>query len=270
MTKIKHVARLQELLKNTAGDGFYKEDLGKHIFTSDSMYKMIFPTQSKRWSPCWNPYFKWQVDQIPVYNYTGKGVVDDTVLAIAKDSEFCAVITISLDLERIWYRMYKNDVHIPGIFGSLMCAYTITEDPDKGIYYSSIFTLFDPDQTDLAENNRWREVHIEFKHHIHEYNESADIHNYDLHTYIASAEHNQNGGIDPVLLQDDETEYAFEYLDPCYPHLLQIDDDDYWRIDPRPLIQDCMFRPTQHTHWNLTSDALVTEITRSVVRALVM
>jgi hypothetical protein len=277
MTKIKHVAHLQALLKNTASDGFYKKDLGTHIFTSDSMYGMIFPTQSKPlspyWNPCWNPCFKWQVDKIPVYNYTGEGVVDDTVLAIAKDSEFCAVITISLDLERIWYRMYKNDADIPGIFGSLMCAYTQTEDPSESKYYSSIFTLFDPDQTDLAEENRWREVHIEFKHYIHDYNESTDTHNYDLHTYIASAEHNQNGGLDPVYFEDDNSEGAFEYPDPCYHHLLQtvaIQDDDYWTIDPRLLIQDCMFRPTQQTRWKLTSDALVTEITRSVIRALAM
>jgi hypothetical protein len=321
-TKIKHVVYLQRLFNDTKSGGFSKKDLGPSIIRSDSMLKMIFPTRGENdeypIDEPWNPCFKWQVEEFPVardiyadYEHFGEVVNHETILAIAKDSEFCAVITISSDLKYIWYRMYKNDVHIPGIFGSLMYAYTQS---DQDLHCRCIFTLFNPVQTAKyhrqAELPRWGPpyitIYMESQKYVGVYNKDAEIRNFDLHTYGASSVHKlDHRGIhfhtdaltDLISFKDSrsalggfsdpdnpsENHYKSD-PDPRYPHLLQYEGPrNYlagtarhaesharWFLDPRTLIGDCMLRPTQQTPWILASDALATEITRSVIRALYM
>ena len=295
--RIKHAVKLQRLFNNTGSGGFFKKDLGPHIFRSDSMYKRIFPTLSENQQP-WNPHFIWQVKEFPV-DVGEEAWMDDTVLAIAKDSEFCAVITISGDLKYIWYRMYKNDVHIPGPFGSLMYAYTQSE---YDLYCREIFTLFDPDEQAKdhrqAELSRWgppyTKMYMEYQKYVGDYNEEEDIMNFDLETYSASSVHkldhqgkyfHTDEVTDDISVKDSDSEYAFKSEpDPRYPHLLHFEGPrhslagtDRWReslvgrwyLDARELIADCMRRPTvREIKRFIPGDALVTEITQSVIRAL--
>jgi hypothetical protein len=133
--KNKPVLELQKLF-TTKRNGFKKQNLTKVIIQKDAYTNVIMkddpipegsPLKQKAAEP-WNPDFIWQVDEFPVrrINFSPQDSPDslrDIALLMATTTEYTAVISISPDHREIWYKMYKRDVHKPGIEGSLMYAY---------------------------------------------------------------------------------------------------------------------------------------------------
>ena len=141
--------------------------------------------------------------------------------------------------------------------------YAYTQSAEEYKCYSSIFTLFDQDEQ--AEDRKlphWHEIYMEFNAYNHDYNDLADIHNFELQTYSASVVHNHHLGTDDIFFKDNASEDAFKVPDYRYRDLIRLNPlgngYDEWDVDPRELIRDCRVRLTQQTPWILTSDALVT------------
>jgi hypothetical protein len=124
---IKHVKMLANLFV-TKPQGFMIENL-KNIINSSSFYKMIGADRMN-----WNPQFYWQIREFPEL-FTS--INDHEVLAIAKDTQFCVVISLSYDHGSLFYQKYKNDenkVDMPTIFGGLMYAYVQRQSVDPYTY----------------------------------------------------------------------------------------------------------------------------------------
>jgi hypothetical protein len=296
--KKKHVVFLKRLFKSKPNDkgGFSKEDL-EGIVRCEHILNLIKRSRTKDKKP-WNPKFYWQVTEFPE-RWTGRDAVDgevnpdDTVLAIAKDSEFCAVITIENDLGHIWYRMYKNDADVPGIFGSLMYAYTQGEDNKN--CYSCIFISFmrhyGIERSSGYQGGGWRQsekrpkrrmspedamklygggyskIYMEFQH----YDEV-----FCSQTYSAEVVHVDDVDEEPdeISFEDDPSEGAFDdaWDDARYPTLLvqRAGTRPGWKLGAYKLIEDCMRRPTVVGTLILGPEVLATEIARSVMLMLEM
>jgi hypothetical protein len=286
--KIKHVDNLQRLFTAEPG-GFLKRDLQK-IVLCDSIYKLIMKTLKNDKKTPWNPRFIWQVEQFP--RQYGQERHGDILLAIAKDTEFCAVITISKDFSNIWYRMYKYDVKDPGDFGSLMWAYTQYAD-DRG-RVSSIFVSFvehyglTPDRYTLRDEPNARQIPPkevkEWGTDGYSYSkiymelQLYDI-EHDLQTYSATSVHVDNSDDPDEISFYGETDHnrfglvGDATIDRRYDQLFEYRTGPEgskrnigWYLHPEDLIRDCIHRPTQETPWKLASDVLAAEISSSIMR----
>jgi hypothetical protein len=282
--KIKHAVHLQRLF-DTKREGFSKTDL-RHIVRSDSIYNLINRTQSNHKKP-WNPSFIWQVTEFPeIYGeYTGEigeEEKDDTLLAIAKDAEFCAVITMSNDFKCIWYRMYRTNMNNHEDFGSLMYAYTqlATEfdtfssifvsfaehyglEPKRGTGWGGKSKRMSPDDAKKINGHPYTKIYIEKQVYEKSFDDIQMIENHDLQTYTASSVHVYDNADHPddISFYDKPSEDTFRMddVDPRYHHLFSYNRFGGWTLLPDKLIGDCMHRPTQQTPWILASDVLHTD-----------
>jgi hypothetical protein len=319
--KKKHVVHLQRLLNSKPNDkgGFSKEDL-KGIVRCDRVLNLIKRKRTNDKKP-WNPRFIWQVTEFPEQyaGMTGEegeseseageegeseseeeegprhfddrdaDPWDATVLAIAKDSEFCAVITIENDLSHIWYRMYKNDASVPGMFGSLMYAYTQGED-DSNCYHS-IFISFmrhygimgstyerggrgeaqyleRPKRVSPKDAMKlyrgaygYSKIYMEQQH----YDPSFDIQTYSTEI----VHHDTPDDPDEISFEDEFSEDCFQFTwdDIRYPELLEFVDGSSpgWNVKTNQFIEDCMRRPTVVGPLVVGTGVLAAEIARSVM-----
>ena len=242
---------------------FPRKDL-KTILKSDDFFKLIDGTQSPDKTE-WDARFVWQVEEFPAIAEDQFGVFDtehkmvETVLAIAKDSELCAVISLSNKTD-IWYRLYENDENSRGL-GTLKYAYIQTYLPSgcdsilvsfmKGQPYHII-------QADCQVYNRAFQPRI----------------------YTASIQYDD----DPELQYDDDPD-IFSFFDVASEvffmdenavsryFLIEYrpeDGDHDWFLNEINFLNDCRRRPTGLITWevNTTQHALSTSIVQSVMSLL--
>ncbi|KAJ1464212.1 hypothetical protein T484DRAFT_1758271 [Baffinella frigidus] len=293
--KKKHNVLLKRLFvtKPNALGGFSKEDL-EGIVRCVRVSNLIKRSRTNDKEP-WNPRFIWQVTAFPEQyaGWTGDeggpdaptvdGPRDPTVLAIAKDSEFCAVITIDNDLSHIWYRMYKNDANVAGIFGSLMYAYTQGES-EMNCYYN-IFISFMEHYGIMASTYHARveerPKRVSPKDAIKIYGEAygyskiyMEQQHYDpafcIQTYNVEVVHNDTpDDPDEISFEDEFSEDCFfeAWDDIRYPELLEFREGSSpgWNLGTYRFIRDCMRHPTVVGPLVVGTGVLAAEIARSVM-----
>jgi hypothetical protein len=292
--KKKHVVRLQRLLNSNPNDkgGFSKEDL-TGIVRCDRVLNLVKRSRTNDKKP-WNPRFIWQVTEFPERwagwdEMDGEVNPDATVLAIAKDSEFCAVITIENDLSHIWYRMYKNDASVPGMFGSLMYAYTQGED-DSNCYHSifiSFMRHYGIMGSTYERGGRGEAQYLErpkrvspkdaMKLYRGAYGYSKiymEQQHYDpsfaIQTYSTEIVHRDTpDDPDKISFADEPSEDCFfeAWDDIRYPELLEFVDGSSpgWNVGTNQFIEDCMRDPTVVGPLVVGTGVLAAEIARSVM-----
>jgi hypothetical protein len=290
--KKKHVVRLQRLLNSNPNDkgGFSKEDL-TGIVRCDRVLNLVKRSRTNDKKP-WNPRFIWQVTEFPE-PHAGMTAEDEgwepdaTVLAIAKDSEFCAVITIENDLDHIWYRMYKNDASVPGIFGSLMYAYTQGEDEQNCYYciFISFLRHYGIVRRSDYQGGGWNQSEKRPKRVSPEdamklyrgaYGYSKiymEQQHYDpsfaIQTYSTEIVHRDTpDDPDKISFADEPSEDCFfeAWDDIRYPELLEfMDVIPGWNVDTNRFIEDCMRDPTVVGPLVVGTGVLAAEIARSVM-----
>jgi hypothetical protein len=106
--------------ENSEG-GFRFDDL-KHIFLSENIYMLIEKTQQHL---AYTPQFIWSIDcskpfPLPDDDPRSK----DQVIAVANGTKYTIVISLARNQEKMWYRMFHNNVREAGDTDGLMYAMT--------------------------------------------------------------------------------------------------------------------------------------------------
>ena len=236
--------------------GFPRKDLIT-ILKSDSFFELIHGTQSPDKTE-WDARFVWQVEEFPDIAEDQFDVFDteamvDTVLAIAKDSELCAVISLS-NKSDIWYRLYENDKNSRGR-GTLKYAYIQTYLPSS---CESIFVSFMKNQ------------------HYHTIQADCQLYNraFQSRIYTASIEYNDD---------DSDSSDVFSFTNAAsqdfFDHSIGVsryinliehrpeDRDTNYFLHKIRFFNDCHRRPIGLITWevNTMQHVLSTSIVRSVM-----
>jgi hypothetical protein len=254
-----------EQLFTSKPEGFLTTDL-KKIVLSDFVFNWVSDNAIGLLQ--FNPRFIWQVGEFPHPVWYDDDTVPDTILAVARDMNFCAVITMSADMEHIWWRMYKNDVHVPGIFGTLMFAYTQhMEYWEMGrVGHGSIFAVID-------ENEHYGKMYIE---------NSFYDRNYDKTTYMAISNYADDGVHRgrSIFFVDGPSEAFYKDMSAVedgddffpndrYPGMMYNEYGMLYVADQSSFEVECFQRPSATKFpWKTTDNALITNITRSIMRGL--
>ena len=264
-----------------------KNDL-RHIIKSDEFFEFISQVDSFESKT----RFIWKVEQFPYSDnadntdlvdvYDTAGMVD-TVLAIAKTAELCAVISMT-DKHDIWYRLYENTATYEG-FGTLRYAYI-----QHFFFYhgdpfavnapgcESIFILYNEHPHDIYSSIRIDDIMedhtfkiIKVESQFHEFTDDED------HNGAALVKHKFS------IKETDDRDHPFEFsfknrksqrhyendnMVNGYGHFITYrpeDQENEFRFGRTPFLRDCLRRPDGLITWevNTTQDALITSIVRS-------
>jgi hypothetical protein len=271
---------LKRLFEKKKG-GFLKNDL-RSIIKSDEFFEFISQVDSFESET----RFLWKVEQFPYSdNADNTDFVDlndtaemvDTVLAIAKTAELCAVISMT-DKHDIWYRLYENTATYEG-FGTLRYAYIQHFFYDHSNWEwevhtavcDSIFILYNEHAEDapfsfdgdLREDISFKRVNIQTRQHDVR-DGKLKIHN------LSITETDDDGHPFRFSFKDWHSDVYYRVHDlVCgYSQFISYrpeDRDNNFTFGYIPFLRDSHRRPVGLITWevNPTQDALTTSIVRS-------
>ena len=238
--------------------GFLAKDL-RNIITNDRFYKLLQDTRITASTP-----FIWQVEQFPNFEVDFVQRFDefadepekmiDTVLATAKNSKFCAVLSMTRE-QAIWYRLYENDGTSERL-GTLRYAYlqdyslddyTSFETGQKTPMIDTIFVLFNEHEQDpvfnfdgdLMEDHTFKTISAECKSYNH----------LDGQLQIKGVLIQDTGETNSFTFEDSTSEDYFmnDVYVAGYSHFLDSAREDNresdWFLFPEEFLDDCHRRP---------------------------
>jgi len=237
--------------------GFLAKDL-RNIITNDRFYKLLQDTRITASTP-----FIWQVEQFPYFEVDFVQRFDefadepenmiDTVLATAKNSGFCAVLSMTRQ-QQIWYRLYENDGTSERL-GTLRYAYLQDffldhqrsfETGQKTPIIDTIFVFFNKHvqyplfslDGDLMEDHTFKTISAECKSYNH----------LDDQLQIKSVLIQDTGETNSVTFEDSNSEDYFEnnaavsgYL--CFLDFRPDKRESDWLPRPNKFLDDSHRRP---------------------------